>query len=147
MLDRTFDKISKIRHVSEFKLPVLFLGFAVWVSFPILAIFPFLLYVQLDLLEPGKKRDRFLSFNNLILLLVVLTISLYLSGFDIFADTKNYIDIYESLDRNAFWDNYIADDRFEVILFAFFAVIHFLSNESVFWLLFSIVNCPKVRPS
>ena len=137
MLDRTFDKIGKIRNVAELKLPVLFFGFAVWVSFPILGIFPFLLYIQLDLLEPNKKRDRLLSFNNLILLLVVLTIAVYLSAFDVFADTKNYLDIYDGLDRNAFWDNEIANDRFEIILFAFFAVVHFLSNESTFWLLFA----------
>ena len=137
MLNRTFDKISRIRNVTEFKLPILFFGFAVWVSFPILGIFPFLLYIQLDLLEPNKRRDHLFSFNSLLLLIVVLTMGIYLSAFDIFADTQNYLDIYDGLNRNAFWDNYIADDRMEVVLFAFFAFVHFLSNESTFWLLFS----------
>jgi len=137
MLDQTLDKISRIRNASELKLPVLFFGFAVWVSFPIIGIFPMLLSVQLDLLRPSKKSSKLLSLNNLILVLVVLTLATYISAFDVFADTKSYLDIYTSLDRNAPWDNYIAEDRFEVILFFFFAFVHYLSNESIFWCLFS----------
>ena len=137
MLDQTLDKISRIRNASELKLPVLFFGFAVWVSFPIIGIFPLLLSVQLDLLRPSKKSSQLLSLNNLILVLVVLTLATYISAFDVFADTKKYLDIYIALDRQAPWDNYIADDRFEVVLFFFFAVVHYLSNESIFWCLFS----------
>lgn len=137
MLDQTLDKIGRIRNASELKLPILFVGFAVWVSFPILGIFPLLLAVQLDLLRPSKKSNKLLSLNNLILVLVVLTLATYISAFDVFADTKNYLDIYTSLDRQAPWDNYIADDRFEVVLFIFFAIVHYLSNESIFWCLFS----------
>lgn len=137
MLDQTLDKISNIRNASELKLPVLFFGFAIWVSFPIIGIFPLLLSVQLDLLRPSKKSSQLLSLNNLILVLVVLTLATYISAFDVFADTKNYLDIYTGLDRQAPWDNYIADDRFEVILFFFFAIVHYLSNESIFWCLFS----------
>lgn len=137
MLDQTFEKIKKIQNIAELKLPVLFFGFAVWVSFPILGIIPLLLAIQLDLLRPSKKCSKLLSLNNLVLILIILTISLYLTSIDAFADTKVYLDIYDNLDRQSPFDNYISKDRFEVVLFLFFAVIHYLSNESTFWCLFS----------
>ena len=137
MLNQISDKLTKIQNVTELKLPILFFGFAVWVSFPILGIFPLLLAIQLDLLRPNKKLSKFLSLNNLILVLIVLTVATYLSAFDVFADTKVYLDIYNNLDRNSPWDNLIAQQRFEVVLFLFFSVIHYLSNESIFWCLFT----------
>ena len=137
MLDQTFDKLKNIQNVSELKLPLLFFGFAVWVSFPILGIFPLLLTIQLDLLKATKKASNLWSLNNLILVLVVLTVATYLSSFDVFADTKVYLDIYNNLDRNSPFDNAVAEQRFEVVLFLFFSLIHFLSNESTFWCLFS----------
>ena len=137
MLAQTFNKLKHIQNVTQLKLPLLFFGFAVWVSFPIVGIFPLLLTIQLDLLRVNKRTSNFLSLNNLILLLVVLTVAIYVSSFDVFADTKVYLDIYNNLDRNSPWDNRIAQQRFEVGLFLFFSVIHYLSNESTFWCLFA----------
>lgn len=138
MLDQTFDKIKNIQNVTELKLPLLFFAFAVWVSFPILGIFPLLLTVQLDLLKPNAKPSKLFSFHTFLLILVLLTVAIYLSAFDIFADTKVYLGIYNSLDRQSPFENYIAEQRFEFVLFVFFDIIHFLSNESTFWWLFSL---------
>jgi hypothetical protein len=138
MLEQTFDKLKNIQNVTEFKLPLLFFAFAVWVSFPILGIFPLLLVIQLDLLKPNAKPSKLFSFHTFILILVILTVGLYLSAFDIFADTKVYLSIYNSLDRQNPFENAVAKERFEFVLFVFFDIIHFLSNESEFWWLFSL---------
>ena len=137
MLDQTFNKLKNIQNVTELRLPLLFFSFAIWVIFPIIGIFPLLLVVQLDLLRQNKENDKLWSLNSFILVLVVLTLATYLSSFDVFADTKVYLNIYNSLDRQSPFENAIAEQRFEFILFVFFAVIHYLSNGSTFWCLFS----------
>lgn len=137
MLNQAFDKLNNIQNVTELRLPLIFFSFAIWMIFPIVGIFPLLLAVQLDLLRSNKKIDKFFSFNNFILVLVVLTLATYLSSFDVFADTKVYLNIYENLDRQSPFNNSIAEQRFEFVLFIFFAVIHFLSNGSIFWCLFA----------
>jgi hypothetical protein len=138
MLEQTFDKIKNIQNVTEFKLPLLFFAFAVWVSFPILGIFPLLLTIQLDLLKPNAKPSKLFSFHTFLLILVILTVSIYLSAFDVFADTKIYLDIYQSLDRQNPFENHVSEQRFEFVLFLFLDVIHYLSNESTFWCLFGL---------
>ncbi|MGL5942247.1 MAG: EpsG family protein [Waterburya sp.] len=138
MLDQTFDKIKNIQNVTELKLPLLFFAFAVWVSFPILGIFPFLLTIQLDLLKPNAKPSKLFSFHTLLLILVLITVAIYLSSFNVFADTKIYLDIYNSLDRQNPFENIVARERFEFVLFVFFDIVHYLSNESEFWCLFSL---------
>ncbi|MGL6341222.1 MAG: hypothetical protein ACRC80_19035, partial [Waterburya sp.] len=132
MLDQTFDKIKNIQNVTELKLPLLFFAFAVWVSFPILGIFPFLLTIQLDLLKPNAKPSKLFSFHTLLLILVLITVAIYLTSFNVFADTKIYLDIYNSLDRQNPFENIIARERFEFVLFLFFDIVHYLSNESEF---------------
>lgn len=138
MFEQVLDKIKNIQNVTQLKLPLLFFSLAVWVSFPILGVFPFLLTIQLDLLKPNSKPSKFFSFHSLILILVLLTVAIYLSAFDVFADTRIYLNLYENLDRHSPFDNYISKQRFEVVLFLFLAVINFLSNESTFWCLFSL---------
>ena len=139
MLDRTFDKIKNIHSLYELRLPVLFFGFAVWVVMPILGIFPLLLSIQLYLISPGSKKAKFFSLTNILLLLVVLTVSLYASSINVFADTRNYLDVYKTIDTKGIFDNEYVRDRFEFVPFAFLYLLHILTDGSEYWclLLFS----------
>lgn len=136
MLDQTFDKISRIRNLSEFRLPMLFFGLAVWVITPIIGNIPILLSIQLDLLRTKPTRPKLLSLNNLLLLLVVLGVAVYVSAFDIFADTRVYLDVYNTFDTENPFDNQFVRDRYEFVLFALLYAIHWLTNGSEYLCLF-----------
>ena len=135
MLEQTFDKIKNINNLSELRLPMLFFGLAVWVVIPIIGIFPILLSIQLDLLKPRRQKPKLLSLNNLLLILVILSITIYVSSFDIFADTRVYLDIYRTLDTKGIFDNYIVKDRYEFVLFLFLYPINILTDGSEYWCL------------
>ena len=140
MIDQTFDIIKKVNNLYELRLPLLFFGFALWVVVPILGIFPLLLSIQLYLITPRAKKPKLISLTNVILLLVVLTVSIYASSFEVFADTQNYLDVYEVIDTKGIFDNQYVQDRFEIVPFAFFYAINILTNgsEYLFLLLFSL---------
>ena len=136
MLDQTFNKIKNIHNFYELKLPVLFFGLAVWVITPIMGIFPLLLSIQLDLLIARRYKPKLLSLNNLLLVLVVLTVAIYISSFELFADTRVYLDIYNSLDNKGIFDNFIVKQRYEFVLFLLLYPIHVITNGSEYWCLF-----------
>jgi len=142
MLDRTFERISNIRNLSELKLPLLFFALALWVVIPILGIFPLLLVVQLDLLRSKQRRPKIISLNNILLALVVITIAIYVSSFEVFADTKIYVDIYEQLDTKGIFDNSFVEDRYEFVLFLLLYPINLITNGSIYWclILFSLLT-------
>lgn len=140
MLNRSLDKIAKIDNVYELRLPILFFGFAVWIVTPIMGIFFLLLSIQLYLITPNVRKPKFVSLTNILLVLVVLSISIYVSSFEVFADTRNYLDVYETIDKKGIFNNQYVLDRFEFVLFAFLYLIHILTNGSEYWclLLFSL---------
>ena len=115
---------------------MLFFGLAIWVAAPIIGNIPILLSIQLHLLKPKARPDKFLSINNLLLLLVVLGTSIYISSFEIFADTRFYLDIYDSLDVKGIFDNQFFQDRYEFVLFLLLYPIHILTNGSEYLCLF-----------
>lgn len=141
MLDQTFNKLKNIHNLYELKLPLLFLGLAVWLVAPIIGIFPLLLSIQLGLLVPRQYQPKLSSLNNLLLILVVLTISIYISSFDVFADTRVYLDIYRTLDTKGIFDNFMVEQRYEFVLFLLLYPIHILTNGSEYWclLLFALL--------
>ncbi|GAB4534525.1 MAG: hypothetical protein Tsb0014_20810 [Pleurocapsa sp.] len=144
MLTEAVEKISNINRLSQIKLPLLFFGLAIWVIVPIVGILPLLLFVQLDLLQYRSKKKKILSLNNLILLLVILTIAIYVSSFDIFGDTQNYLKIYQTLDTEGPFDNYFSSDRYEFVLFIVLDLFHKLTNGSPYLCLFLfslLINC------
>ncbi len=138
MLDQTFDKIKKIHNLSELRLPMLFFGLAMWVVTPIIGNLPLLLSIQLDLLKPRQRKPKLLSVNNLLLILVILSVSVYISSFEIFADTRVYLDIYQTIDTKGIFDNELVKDRYEFVLFLFLYPIHILTNGSEYWCLFLV---------
>jgi hypothetical protein len=136
MLVKTFDSLKNIRNLSELRLPVLFFGIAVWIVMPIIGIIPILLAIQLDLLAPRRTKPNFFCLNNWLLLAVVLTITIYISSFDVFADTQIYLNIYKSLDTNGIFDNRIVKERNEFVLFLLLYPVNILTNGSEYWCLF-----------
>lgn len=68
----------------------LFLGLALWVFIPILGVLPLLFFTHFN-----RKKNSKLNF--LITLLVILTITIFVSSLDIFSDLAVYIDNYERL--------------------------------------------------
>lgn len=141
MLDRTFDKIKNIHNLSELRFPVLFFGLALWVAAPILGNIPILLSVQLDLLKPRQRKEQLLSVNNILLILVAVSTAIYISSFDIFADTRIYLDIYDTIDIKGVFDNEFVRDRYEFGLFLLLYPIHLLTNGSEYLclLIFSLI--------
>ena len=71
----------------------LFFGLAVWLVIPILGIFPLLFFVHLN-----RKRNS--KLNLLINLLVILTITVFVSSLDVISDLAVYMDNYENLAKN-----------------------------------------------
>ena len=141
MLNQTFDKIKNIHNLSELRLPVLFFGLAMWVVTPIMGNIPILLSIQLSLLSSKLQKKGFLSINNLLLFLVVISTSIYVSSFDIFADTRSYLDVYDSLDVKGIFDNDYVRERYEFVLFLLLYPIHILTDGSEYLclLIFSLI--------
>ncbi|HEY9770034.1 MAG TPA: EpsG family protein [Coleofasciculaceae cyanobacterium] len=74
----------------------LFLGLALWVFIPILGIFPLIFFIHLNQ-KPKSK------LNVIVSLLVILTITIFVSSADIISDLAVYVDNYGKLDtKNPF---------------------------------------------
>lgn len=136
MLEQTFNKIGNIQNLSQLRLPMLFFGLAMWVVTPIMGNIPILLSIQLDLLKSKSRRPKLLTLNNLLLVLVVLSLTIYISSIEIFADTKVYLDVYQTLDTKGIFDNEFVRDRYEFVLFLFLYPIHILTDGSEYLCLF-----------
>ena len=136
MLEQKIDKIKNIHHLSELRLPMLFFGLAMWVVTPIMGNIPILLSIQLDLLKSKQPKSKLLTLNNLLLVLVVLSVSVYISSIEVFADTKVYLDVYRTLDTKGIFDNLFFKDRYEFGLFLLLYPIHILTDGSEYLCLF-----------
>ncbi len=136
MLDQTFEKIKNIHNLSELRLPVLFFGLAMWVATPIMGNIPILLSIQLSLLSSRRQKRDLLSINNLLLVLVALSTTIYISSFHVFADTRNYLEVYDSLDVKGIFDNDFFRDRYEFVLFLLLYPINILTDGSEYLCLF-----------
>jgi hypothetical protein len=111
------------------------IGLAIWLVVPIMGIFFLLFSIQLNLLRVKKTKQRFLSLNQIILFIVILTISIYTSSFEVFADTQQYLKAYEDFGVYSPLDNYYSQ-RYEFVLFLFAYPIYLISNGSSYWFLF-----------
>lgn len=79
------------------KLIVLLLGLALWFVIPIFGIFPLILFIHLN-----KKPNSKLNF--LVSLLVILTITIFVSSTDIISDLAVYVDNYGNLNKKSPWE-------------------------------------------
>ena len=115
---------------------MLFFGLAMWIVAPIMGNIPILLSIQLSLLQRKQSKKSWFSIENILLILIVLSTTIYISSFDVFADTKFYLDIYDSLDVKGIFDNQFVADRYEFVLFLLLYPIHILTNGSEYLCLF-----------
>ena len=115
---------------------MLFFGLAIWVVAPIMGNIPILLSIQLSLLQRKQSKKSWFSIENILLILIVLSTTIYISSFNVFADTKFYLDIYDSLDVKGIFDNQFVADRYEFVLFLLLYPIHILTNGSEYLCLF-----------
>ena len=69
----------------------LFLGLALWVFIPILGIFPLIFFIHLN----QKSKSK---LNVIVSLLVILTITIFVSSADVISDLAVYVDNYSKLD-------------------------------------------------
>lgn len=76
------------------KAIVLFLGLALWLIVPILGIFPLILFIHLN----QKSKSK---LNFIVSLLVILTITIFVSSTDIISDLAVYVDNYGNLNRQS----------------------------------------------
>ncbi len=68
----------------------LFLGLALWVFIPILGIFPLIFFIHLN----QKSKSK---LNVLVSLLVIFTITIFVSSADVISDLAVYVDNYSKL--------------------------------------------------
>ena len=129
---------KKVQNLSNYSIVVLFFALAVWVVVPIVGIFPLLLSVQLNLLKPGKKSKNEIFLNNLLLILVVFTVSVFFSSVSVKLDLIKYIDSYKQLDRLTPFEaaeSYGAGFEFIIYLLAY--PVYYLTNGDAYAFLFN----------
>lgn len=129
---------KKVQNLSNYSIVVLFFALAVWVVVPIVGIFPLLLSVQLNLLKPGKKSKSEIFLNNLLLILVVFTVSVFFSSVSVKLDLIKYIDSYKQLDRLTPFEaaeSYGAGFEFIIYLLAY--PVYYLTNGDAYAFLFN----------
>ena len=132
---------KKVQNLSNYSVVLLFFALAVWVVVPIVGIFPLLLSVQLNLLKPGKKSKSEIFLNNLLLILVVFTVSVFFSSVSVGSvklDLIRYIGSYKQLDRLTPFEaaeSYGAGFEFIIYLLAY--PVYYLTNGAAYAFLFN----------
>ncbi|BCU11901.1 hypothetical protein MAN88_24650 [Microcystis aeruginosa] len=129
---------KKVQNLSNYSVVLLFFALAVWVVVPIVGIFPLLLSVQLNLLKPGKKSKSEIFLNNLLLILVVFTVSVFFSSVSVKLDLIRYIANYQQLDRiTPFEAAESFGAGFEFIIYLLAYPVYYLTNGAAYAFLFN----------
>ncbi|BAU63441.1 hypothetical protein STA3757_08050 [Stanieria sp. NIES-3757] len=89
-LNLTNNYKQKILTNKNDKAIFLFFGLALWVFIPILGIFPLIFFIHLNQKEKSK-------LNFVISLIVILTITIFVSSLDIISDLAVYVNNYRNL--------------------------------------------------
>lgn len=106
----------------------LFLGLALWVFIPILGIFPLMFFVHLNQ-KPKSK------LNVLVTLLVILTITIFVSSADVISDLAIYVENYGDMAKeNPF--EVSGAQGFEFLMWLISYPIYLLSNGSNYAFIF-----------
>ena len=106
----------------------LFAGLALWVFMPILGIFPLMFFVHLNQ-KPKSK------LNALVTLLVILTITIFVSSADVISDLAVYIDNYGNLGKKTPFEVSGAQG-FEFLMWLVSYPIYVFSNGSNYAFIF-----------
>jgi hypothetical protein len=129
-----------LERFTEYSYVVLCFGLALWLFSPMLGIFALLFFVQLNVLKEerlDRESHKIFNINNLILLLVVLTITIFASSFDPFEDTNVYIDDYGNLDDTGIFGVKKYGRGFEFVMFLLAYPTFLLSDGSEYWFIFN----------
>lgn len=106
----------------------LFFGLALWVFIPILGIFPLIFFIHLNQKEKSK-------LNFVISLIVILTITIFVSSLDIISDLAVYVDNYRNLGtKNPF--EISGAQRLEFVLWLISYPVYLLSDGSNYAFIF-----------
>lgn len=92
---------------SNFRYPLLLFGIVIWILSPILGIIPLLLFSQIHisrLVTKNKPKQNLLSLNSLSLLLVLFTITVTASTYEVIGDLQAYVEVYEGLGNEPFFE-------------------------------------------
>ncbi len=134
---------SLLGQLTPYKLGFLFFGLALWLFLPIVGIFPLLFFIQLNIISKNgtirqkNKKQNLLNLNNCLLLLIVLTLTIFISSFDPFKDTLIYIDDYSNLDDTSPFGIAKYGRGLEFVTFLLAYPTFILSNGSEYWFLFN----------
>ncbi|MDH6099444.1 EpsG family protein [Anabaenopsis sp. FSS-46] len=94
-------------YFSKFRYPLLLFGLGIWILSPILGIIPLLLFSQIHisrLITKNKQKQNIFSLNYLSLFLVLFTITITASTYEVISDLQVYVQVYEGLGNQPFFE-------------------------------------------
>ncbi|MHC5861715.1 hypothetical protein [Nostoc sp.] len=128
---------NNIRNFNLYSIGFLFISLAIWFLMPIVGIFPLLVFVQLNLLKSDNLSKNIVFLNNLVLILVVLTVCIFLTSYTIYSDLVYYVQTYEQLGHLNPLDATLSyGTGTEFIPFFIAYIVYNLTNGSVYHYLF-----------
>ncbi len=120
----------------NYKWVVLCFSLLIWLFFPILGIFFLLFYCQINLSQTNLTKLDSLKKNIIPLVLVLFTITVYISTFEPFLDTIIYIQVYRGITNFWDFDYFYRDNSMEPLTFLIPSIVSNLTNGSESWFLF-----------
>jgi hypothetical protein len=129
--------IGKNYHnLSSYSSSLLLAGLFLWIWIPILGIFPLLLSIQCSLFKSSQPSKAQSLVNNIILFIIVFTVSIFCSSYPIWNDTEVYVQDYQQLGQLTPFDfEYGKGLEFVHMLLAY--PIYHLTNGSTYAFLFN----------
>jgi hypothetical protein len=122
---------------------LLLLGITSWFFIPILGIFPLLFWIQLKLLYNKTYFTNQRGLINLVLALIILTVSIFASSITVYTDVATYVRDYQALGLQDLFN--LRDTEtlglygsgYEIVLFILSYPTKLLSDNSGYWFLFN----------
>lgn len=105
--------------LDQIKYPILFFGLGLWILSPIVGIIPLLIFAQINVSKRVTKKQQKQSLFNgnfLSIFLVLFTITISASTYEITSDLQVYINVYKGLGIMPFFE-YMESRNMEPITF------------------------------
>ncbi|QOV21574.1 EpsG family protein [Anabaenopsis elenkinii CCIBt3563] len=103
----------------KFRYPILLFGLGIWILSPILGIIPLLLFSQIQvsrLFTKNKPKQNISILTFLSLFIVLFTITITASTYEVISDLQVYVQVYEALGNQPFFE-YMNVMRMEPVTF------------------------------
>ncbi|WP_017292807.1 EpsG family protein [Geminocystis herdmanii] len=91
---KVFNSLNKVKYT------IFFFGLGLWILSPILGIIPLLMFAQVNVSKrvmTKKQKQSFLNGNFFTIFLVLFTITIYASTYEVTSDLQVYLNIYNNL--------------------------------------------------